>query len=193
MLALLCTGLCYGMVMLFNLLGAFLLQSHMGYSPIQYGHYALIMGFGWTVGGLSNRRFLHTNFYKKVKIASILAIVIAAIMFGLGLIATNIWLIIIPALLMHCCAGFIFNNYFAFCLSVFPQYAGTSNGVQGSGNYLITFAVSAILAAILPSNTPLSLAGGYLGLAILCLIVFYFILRLPPIKMSKTVDLSAGH
>lgn len=185
LLAVISSGFCYAMVMLFNLLGSFLIQVHMGFSPIQYGHFALIMGFGWTVGGLANRRFLHLDFYRKVQRAVIATVIIALIMVGCGFVAQNIWLIIIPALFMHACAGFIFNNYLAFSLSLFPEHAGSANGIQGSINYILTFAISSALAAILPSNTPIGLAVGYLGLALCCCMIFALITRLPHRALSK--------
>lgn len=176
-LGVLSLGFAYAMVMLFNLMGSFLVQVTLGYTPIEYGHYALVMGFAWMCGGLLNRRLLRLELMSKMRVSIICAMVIALIMFLLSLKSGSIYAVLIPAFLMHTLAGFIFNNYFAYCLSMFPRYAGTAGGVAGSGAYVITFAASSILAGILPSSTISALASGYFILAFACWILYVLINR----------------
>lgn len=170
--AVLSLGFSYAMIMLFNLLGAFLIQVTLGYTPIEYGHYALIMGFAWMCGGLANRRLLSLALMTKMRSAVICAMTLALIMFLVGLKSENIYTILIPAFFMHCLAGFIFNNYFAYCLSMFPRYAGTAGGIAGSGAYVVTFIGSSVLAGILPSSAVTSLATGYFILAVACWLLY---------------------
>lgn len=170
--AVLSLGFSYAMIMLFNLLGAFLIQVTLGYTPIEYGHYALIMGFAWMCGGLANRRLLSLALMTKMRSAVICAMTLALIMFLVGLKTENIYTILIPAFFMHCLAGFIFNNYFAYCLSMFPRYAGTAGGIAGSGAYVVTFIGSSILAGVLPSSSVTSLATGYFILAVACWLLY---------------------
>ena len=174
-LGVLSLGFSYAMIMLFNLLGSFLVQVTLGYTPIEYGHYALIMGFAWMCGGLVNRRLLSLALMPKMRGAIICAMTLALLMFLVGLKSQNIYTILIPAFLMHCLAGFIFNNYFAYCLSMFPRYAGTAGGIAGSGAYVVTFVTSSILAGVLPSSAVTSLAAGYFVLAIACWILYKMI------------------
>jgi MFS family permease len=171
-LGVLSLGFSYAMVMLFNLLGSFLVQVTLGYTPIEYGHYALVMGFAWMCGGLVNRRLLNLSLMSKMRVAIICAISLAIIMFMISLKSENIYTILIPAFFMHCLAGFIFNNYFAYCLSMFPRYAGTAGGIAGSGAYVVTFLGSSILAGMLPSSAVTSLAAGYFILAIACWLLY---------------------
>ncbi len=171
-LGVLSLGFSYAMVMLFNLLGSFLVQVTLGYTPIEYGHYALVMGFAWMCGGLVNRRLLSLSLMSKMRVAIICAISLAIIMFMISLKSENIYTILIPAFFMHCLAGFIFNNYFAYCLSMFPRYAGTAGGIAGSGAYVVTFLGSSILAGMLPSSAVTSLAAGYFILAIACWLLY---------------------
>lgn len=170
--AVLSLGFSYAMIMLFNLLGAFLIQVTLGYTPIEYGHYALIMGFAWMCGGLANRRLLSLALMTKMRSAVICAMTLALIMFLVGLKTENIYTILIPAFFMHCLAGFIFNNYFAYCLSMFPRYAGTAGGIAGSGAYVVTFIGSSVLAGMLPSSAVTSLATGYFILAVACWLLY---------------------
>ncbi|RTL12449.1 MAG: MFS transporter [Neisseriaceae bacterium] len=170
--AVLSLGFSYAMIMLFNLLGAFLIQVTLGYTPIEYGHYALIMGFAWMCGGLANRRLLSLALMTKMRSAVICAMTLALIMFLVGLKSENIYTILIPAFFMHCLAGFIFNNYFAYCLSMFPRYAGTAGGIAGSGAYVVTFIGSSVLAGVLPSSAVTSLATGYFILAVACWLLY---------------------
>jgi MFS transporter, DHA1 family, multidrug resistance protein len=173
-------GFAYAMVILFHLLGSFLIQNQLGYSALKYGQFAVIMGFAWMTGGIINRHLIQIDMLLKIKYAIILTIIVGGCMFGFGLFTLNIYSILIPAFITHIMAGIIFNNYFSFCLAMFPQYAGLAAGITGSGAYIITFMASSILAGILPTTSVLALAGGYLILSMMCLLIYLIIVRLKP-------------
>ena len=177
-LALFGLGFAYAMVILFHLLGSFLIQNQLGYSALEYGNFAVIMGLAWMIGGIINRNLIRIDMLLKIKYAIFMVIIIGLIMFGLGLATLNLYSILIPAFITHIMAGLIFNNYFSFCLAMFPQYAGLAAGITGSGAYMITFLASSILAEILPTSSILSLASGYLVLSVMSLITYLIIMKL---------------
>ncbi|GEM_PF-3174462 len=79
----------------------------------------------------------------------------------------NIYSLVAFAFVIHITAGFIFNNYFAYCIGRFPNSAGVAGGLTGGVSYIITSAVSYTIVALLRPTMQLEVAEGYLILALL--------------------------
>lgn len=98
------------------------------------------------------------------------------------MIASSFWIstlytLAIFAFLVHVTAGFMFNNYFSYCLGRFPHAAGIAGGLTGGVAYVLTSAISYAVVAVLKPESQQYLAFGYfiialLGLGVLVLIKY---------------------
>lgn len=165
-------GVSYSMIMLFSLSGPFIIEHNMGFSPIVMGYVSLILGLAWMCGGFLGRQLINKPLLKKINIAYALQTLLVILMIITPRLASNLYTIVLFAFLIHVSAGFIFNNYFTYCLARFPQLAGIAGGVTGGFAYSLTSILSYSVVAILKPNSQATIGIGYLiigGLGILVL------------------------
>lgn len=171
-------GLAYTMVMIYNMTGPFIIEHHLHLSPLVAGYSSLVLGFAWMVGGFIGKATINRPFFKKMaanlllQIAFVLAMTIS-IQFISGL-----YTMIVFAFLIHVTAGYIFNNYFTFCLGQFPKNAGIASGLTGGITYVIVSFLSYSVIYLLPAKDEHHLSASYLVLTILSALVMFTIYRI---------------
>lgn len=171
--SLLIDGLLYSITILFSIVGPFLIQTVLHYSAVEFGQIALLMGFAWFLGTMTNRIIIHIDIYVKAKVCLFIMLIISLIMFSLVLISpTHLYSMMIPMFLLYWVGGIIFPNYFAHCIALFPKTTGSSNALFGAFIFFIAGASSG-LGTLLKSTSALPLVGADVVLVSLCLIIYY--------------------
>lgn len=168
-------GLSYSMIMFFNLCGSFIIEHKMGYSEVVAGYVSLILGFAWMTGGFLGKALINKAFLPKIRNANFIQLLLIVLMFFASYFSNNIYSLVAFAFLIHVTAGFIFNNYFSYCIGRFPNSAGLAGGLTGGLAFIITSAVSYGIVAVLKPEIQLEVAEGYFVLGILGLIVLSMI------------------
>ncbi|MGJ3321826.1 multidrug effflux MFS transporter [Klebsiella michiganensis] len=160
-------GIGYGVIVLFNVVGPFLLQQKYLMTPIEYGHYALALGFAYFSGSLTNKKLVN-----KIKSISVLNIglifcsALSVLFFILTTyIASSYYLIILGLFFIFFFIGFIVPNTLANSMKLFPSRAGTASSVFGTLTGVIVSVVSSF-GSLTVSLAPNSLFLNY---------IFYFI------------------
>lgn len=164
-------GISYAVVIFFNLCGAFIIEHKMGYSEVTAGYVSLILGFAWMTGGFLGKALIRKAFLPKIRYANFLQIVLIILMFLGSYVVSNIYSLVIFAFAIHVTAGFIFNNYFSYCIGRFPNSAGIAGGLTGGVAFMITSAISYSIVALIKPEIQLEVAEGYFILGILGLLV----------------------
>ena len=160
-------GVSYGMVIFFNLCGAFIIEHEMGYSEVVAGYVSLILGLAWMAGGFLGKFLIEKDFMPKIRLANYIQLFLILLMIVSSFYLNTIYSLVAFAFVIHITAGFIFNNYFAYCLGRFPNSAGVAGGLTGGVSYIITSAVSYSIVAILRPTMQFDVATGYLIMGIL--------------------------
>lgn len=160
-------GVSYAMVIFFNLCGAFIIEHKMGYSEVVAGYVSLILGLAWMSGGFLGKFLIEKDFLPKIRFANYTQLFLILFMIFCSFFLNNIYSLVAFAFVIHITAGFIFNNYFAYCIGRFPNSAGVAGGLTGGVSYIITSAVSYTIVALLRPTMQLDVAEGYLILALL--------------------------
>jgi Bcr/CflA subfamily drug resistance transporter len=168
-------GLSYSIVMFFNLCGSFIIEHKMGYSEVVAGSVSLILGFAWMTGGFLGKALINKAFLPKIRYANFVQIVLIILMFATSYFASNIYSLVIFAFLIHVTAGFIFNNYFAYCIGRFPNSAGIAGGLTGGIAFIITSAISYGIVSMIKPEIQLQVAEGYFILGVLGLLILSMI------------------
>ncbi|MDO8955098.1 MAG: multidrug effflux MFS transporter [Gammaproteobacteria bacterium] len=151
---LLCMGLCYSILIVFALIGPFLLQTVMGYSSIIYGYIALIMGVGYFSGTLLGRA-LHAFQERKLILMALCAI---SFNIAIGLVLTviaphSLLAFCLPIILVCGGVGILFPIFLGRSLSLFPHMAGTAAALTGFGNIIIASLVTFFISFIVITKT----------------------------------------
>lgn len=164
-------GVSYAMVIFFNLCGAFIIEHKMGYSEVVAGYVSLILGLAWMSGGFLGKFLIEKDFLPKIRFANYTQLFLILFMIFCSFFLNNIYSLVAFAFVIHITAGFIFNNYFAYCIGRFPNSAGVAGGLTGGVSYIITSAVSYNIVALLRPTMQLEVAEGYLILALLGFVI----------------------
>ncbi|WP_108423285.1 MFS transporter [Flagellimonas amoyensis] len=172
-----CSGLCYGTIMIFNLSGAFIVEHGMGFPPVVAGYASLIMGMAWLLGGFIGKGLIDRPFVPKLRIANILGITVTILMILSATLWENLYSLILFAFLVHVGVGFIFNNYFAYCIGRFPKMAGISGGFIGGSAFFITSISSYAIVGLVHPQDQSGLGISYLGMAMLIMVILLFLVR----------------
>jgi len=164
-------GVSYSMIMFFNLCGSFIIEHKMGYSEVVAGYVSLILGFAWMAGGFLGKALIEKAFLPKIRYANFIQLFLIVLMFIASYFSNTIFSLVAFAFVIHVTSGFIFNNYFTYCIGRFPNSAGLAGGMTGGVVFIITSAISYGIAAIIKPEIQLEVAEGYFVMGILGLLI----------------------
>lgn len=171
-------GLAYTMVMIYNMTGPFIIEHHLHLSPLIAGYSSLVLGFAWMVGGFIGKATINRPFFKKMAANLLLQVAFVLAMTVSVQFVSDLYTMIAFAFLIHVTAGYIFNNYFTFCLGQFPKNAGIASGLTGGINYVIVSFLSYSVISLLPAKDEHHLSASYLILSILSVLIMFTIYRI---------------
>ena len=147
-------GIIYAILSVFNVVGPFIFQESLQLNSIQYGHYALLLGLAWFMGGLLNRFLLH--YFKTEKIFTTLLPITFIFIIGIIVINTAVPFNSIITVSEFCFIFFLCGamgpTTFTLFVSQFPKLGGTVNAVGGLIMMLTGTAATIIAAHLSTSN-----------------------------------------
>ncbi|MGU7778791.1 multidrug effflux MFS transporter [Burkholderia sp. PU8-34] len=166
-------GLCYSILLVFNIVGPFMVQTTLHKPPTYFGYLALGIGMMYFLGGLSNRvhgaglpsaeRRLQIG--ARVMAGASIAMLVLALTVGL-----QVWTLATPVLVMGFCAGAMYPTLMAKGNSLFPHIAGLTSAILGC-------------ALLLVSSAMMGLAGFVSVQVLTPLAAFFVILALTVVAM----------
>lgn len=166
-------GALYSLIILFSIVGPFLIQTVLHFSAVQFGHISLLMGLAWFLGTITNGFILDVPLKTKAKMCLFTMFIISIVMFFLTVMfPLNIYSIVIPIFFILWTGGIIFPNYFARNITLFPETTGSANALFGSFVFLIA-GMSSALGTLLKSTSELPLNMAYIVLIVFCLVIYY--------------------
>ncbi len=167
-------SLVYACLVMFNIIGPFLIQVVLKYSVVAYGHIALLLGFGYFLGNIFNRVFI--SYFKPVRVAFVAlcsALFFAGILLYLGIyFRENIYALLLPVLFIFFTFGLIFPNIMAKTVSYFPKNAGTASALFGTFLGSTVFLMT-LFSTKLKTTTHVPMAMLYVGVLAICLLLFF--------------------
>jgi Bcr/CflA subfamily drug resistance transporter len=170
-------GLCYSILLVFNIIGPFMVQNTLHEPPTYFGYLALGIGAMYFLGGLSNRvhgprlptaeQRLHIG--ARVMVAASITMLVLALTVGL-----RVWTLATPVLVMGFCAGAMYPTLMAKGNSLFPHIAGLTSAILGCALLLVSSAMMG-LAGFVPVQILTPLAVFFV---IIALTVFWMVTKL---------------
>lgn len=160
-------GLSYSMAIIFGMSAPFFIENVFHYSPVVTGCAALSSGVALLLGGMLSKSMIARNFMAKLTIANLLQAAFAVAMFATASWFSSIYAIMFFVISLHFLMGFMYNIYFTYCLTRFPENAGVSGGITSGGGYIVTSFFSYLLANTLNIHNQQTFAISYIVLIIL--------------------------
>jgi DHA1 family 2-module integral membrane pump EmrD-like MFS transporter len=166
-------GLCYSILLVFNIVGPFMVQNTLHKPPTYFAYLALGIGMMYFLGGLSNR--VHSprlpSAEQRLRIGARMMAAASIAMLVLALTAgLRAWTLATPVLVMGFCAGAMYPTLMAKGNSLFPHIAGLTSAILGC-------------ALLLVSSAMMGLAGFVSVQVLTPLAVFFVILALIVVGM----------
>lgn len=167
----------FGFTSIFAVLGPFIFQLKFNLSPLQYGYIALLIGFAWFLGNITNRLLFHVKRNHKVifaLLAQTLTILFLSITAGFHVVTAT--KLLIGQFILVYTAALVFPVFVADSLSYFTDIAASSNAFLFASTWL-AFSLYSFLATLLPHENlmPFILIYGLVNIAGYCL--FYLITK----------------
>lgn len=160
-------GLSYSIVLVFGMSVPFIVEHKYHMSPVVTGYCALLSGtallFGGVIGKMAKKGTIPSNARK----ANVVQLGLIIFMLLISSIYSNLPLMMAFVVLIHLMVGVIYNLFFTYCLTKFPQNAGVASGVTSGGSYMVTSVFSTLVLAIVYVDGEHALATCYLILALL--------------------------
>ncbi|RKP47749.1 multidrug effflux MFS transporter [Pararobbsia silviterrae] len=140
-------GLCYSILLVFNIVGPFMVQNTLHEPPTYFGYLALAIGMMYFLGGLSNR--VHgprlptpeQRLRLGARVMALASIVMLILALTVGL---RVWTLSAPVLVMGFCAGAMYPTFMAKGNSLFPHIAGLTSAILGCALLLVSAIVMAL-------------------------------------------------
>ncbi len=168
------SALGYAVIVLFNVVGPFFIEIVLKYSVTQYGNIALVLGFAYFLGAMSNRFVIGYFNNKSLLLFGLISSLTGSILmlllgFTLGM---SLFIVLIPIFLIFFFIGFIVPNALADTMAMFSSIAGTASAVFGTITGIIVFLVT-MFGSRLKTTSQIPLAFTYLCLLVISIILFY--------------------
>jgi hypothetical protein len=158
-------GICYSILLVFNIVGPFMVQNTLHKPPTYFGYLALGIGMAYFIGGLSNRiqsPRLPTP-EQRLRIGARVMAGTSVVMLLLALtVGLRVWTLAIPILVMGLGAGAMYPTLMAKGNSLFPHIAGLTAAILGCALLLVSAAMMGL--------------AGFVSIHVLTLLALFFVI-----------------
>lgn len=165
-------GICFGLVVIFNLSSPFIVERVLGYSAVTTGYSSLLSGLSVMTGGIISKSLIHKPLGKKVTIAVSLQAVLVLLMISTAPMVSNIYTLVGFTMGINICGGFIFNTIYGYCLSLFSKNAGVASGLTGGATYMVSSVFSYGFVNLYAVKSQLLLGAANISLIVFISILF---------------------
>jgi len=165
----------FGYSSLLSVLGPFIFQVGFHLSAVTYGYVALSFGVAWLMGNISNHLLFEVSLKYKARFSLFTQLIMIGILFFIvGSQYHNMWLILIPYLIIIYCAALIFPIFVGESLSMVPTLAASSNALLFSSTWL-AFGLYSALATQLSVFNLLPMVTVLLFINLMSHVLYFFI------------------
>lgn len=155
-------GLMAAAQLAFGVVGPFLYQDGLGFSPAGYGAIALLVGAANLLGELACGFFAVRCPARRLASAAfmIFAVGTALVLLPALLVGTSLWPLTVGAMLALAGCGVLCPQMYGLALGLFERNLGLVGGIATTASYLIVSAAMAVLGAA-PESSPAPLGWLY--------------------------------
>lgn len=171
-------ALSYSALVVYGMSSPFIIEHIFHYSSVVTGYCSLLSGVSLMSGGIISKIFIKKAFKYKLAIAVTSQTVASLGMYFTAERYANLFSMMAFTAIVHLLSGFIFNNFFAYCLGRFSRNAGIVSGITGGALYILTSIISYSTVNLIFITNQKLLAGAFFGFAFLSCIFFRLFVNL---------------
>lgn len=168
----------YALILNFNVVGPFLIEHRLGYSPVTFGYCALILGIAIFLGSYFNKILLkkHDQIVCMNYVA-VISLIASIVMLAISLSGViNLYVIFIPTFFLFFASGMLFGSLYGVPVQIFPHMAGKAGGLMGA-LFVTGAGIIGSLASLLSKTDQTPLAISNLAIVVLGLLVYWITVR----------------
>ncbi|WP_291078598.1 MULTISPECIES: MFS transporter [unclassified Empedobacter] len=177
----------YSIVMIFNIIGPFLIENTYHFNSVVIGYSTLILGFSWMIGGFVGKKRMHLDFKESIALPIIVQLVLISLLIIAGFFVQNLFVLLFFAFFIHICSGILFTSFFTSNMMAFPKNAGVAGGLMGGMTYIITSLTSFIISSTGKVDTQNGLAIRYFIFSFLLSVIIYVMYRMKKSTRKKAI------
>ncbi|MDM1137629.1 MFS transporter [Empedobacter sp. R132-2] len=177
----------YSIVMIFNIIGPFLIENTYHFNSIVIGYSTLILGFSWMIGGFVGKKRMHLDFKESIALPIIVQLILISLLIIAGFFVQNLFVLLFFAFFIHICSGILFTSFFTSNMMAFPKNAGVAGGLMGGMTYIITSLTSFIISSTGKVDTQNGLAIRYFIFSFLLSVIIYVMYRMKKSTRKKAI------
>lgn len=177
----------YSIVMIFNIIGPFLIENTYHFNSVVIGYSTLILGFSWMIGGFVGKKRMYLDFKESIALPIIVQLVLISLLIIAGLFVQNLFVLLFFAFFIHICSGILFTSFFTSNMMAFPKNAGVAGGLMGGMTYIITSLTSFIISSTGKVDTQNGLAIRYFIFSFLLSLIIYLMYRMKKSTRKKAI------
>lgn len=177
----------YSIVMMFNIIGPFLIENTYHFNSVVIGYSTLILGFSWMIGGFVGKKRMHLDFKENIALPIIVQLVLISLLIIAGFFVQNLFVLLFFAFFIHICSGILFTSFFTSNMMAFPKNAGVAGGLMGGMTYIITSLTSFIISSTGKVDTQNGLAIRYFIFSFLLSVIIYVMYRMKKSTRKKAI------
>ncbi|QLL58112.1 MULTISPECIES: MFS transporter [Empedobacter] len=177
----------YSIVMIFNIIGPFLIENTYHFNSVVIGYSTLILGFSWMIGGFVGKKRMHLDFNESIVLTIIIQLILISLLIITGFFVQNLFVLLFFAFFIHICSGILFTSFFTSNMMAFPKNAGVAGGLMGGMTYIITSLTSFIISNTGKVDSQNGLAIRYFIFSFLLSLIIYLMYRMKKSARKKTI------
>ena len=165
-------------MIIFSVIGPFLIIRDLKYSVIFFGHVALLVGIMTLIGSFCARILSRLLFPSTIVAIAISLTLVASITYVIvGLHYTlNLYALLIPIFCIVLADSVYFPTYFSKIIGLFPHNRGSASASIGVMLSLIPF-IATLIVSLIPLYTLLPVTLIYLVLSVILFLLYIFVIR----------------
>ncbi|MDM1061485.1 MFS transporter [Empedobacter falsenii] len=177
----------YSIVMIFNIIGPFLIENTYHFNSVVIGYSTLILGFSWMIGGFVGKKRMHLDFNESIALPIIIQLILISLLIITGFFVQNLFVLLFFAFFIHICSGILFTSFFTSNMMAFPKNAGVAGGLMGGMTYIITSLTSFIISNTGKVDSQKGLAIRYFIFSFLLSLIIYLMYRMKKSARKKAI------
>ncbi len=177
----------YSIVMIFNIIGPFLIENTYHFNSVVIGYSTLILGFSWMIGGFVGKKRMHLDFKESIALPIIVQLILISLLITTGFFVQNLFVLLFFAFFIHICSGILFTSFFTSNMMAFPKNAGVAGGLMGGMTYIITSLTSFIISSTGKVSTQNGLAIRYFIFSFLLSLIIYLMYQMKKSARKKAI------
>jgi MFS transporter, DHA1 family, multidrug resistance protein len=169
-------GVGFMILVLFGMVGPFIIQVTYHLSAVTYGYLALLIGIAYFSGSIVSRLCARLSGHAILQNSFLAMILFSLVFWILSLVLHQVWIYVVYVFLINFLMGLVYPACMTVTMSLFQDMSGTASAIMGAATMCIAGILSVIIGHIHLNSVPAVIVV-YLVLAIFSFLLYWGLLK----------------